>query len=178
MFTAPNLLNLSNVPLSVSSPGLKQNTDYKTTIINSSIKDGLFLSEVGFKLLSPQNVAKSKFTIEPSLPDPPAQKIYLFSNKNTASLSPAGLEVDFSSISNCDTSKSIGKGLAIGFLILFILTILFFIVSNLIFIDSFLKFFLLRVVVGSQVLAFVVLARDVLGEISKNFADGLYLYLI
>ena len=61
---------------------------------------------------------------------------------------------------------------------MFILTILFFIVSNLIFIDSFLKFFLLRVVVGSQVLAFVVLARDVLGEISKNFADGLYLYLI
>ena len=175
-FTSSNLLNLSNIPLSITSDNLIKDIDYKTKINKSEFRNGIYESDVEIELLNPNK--KSTFTLEPSMPSAPAGFQYINANRNAASFNRQGIEVDTSGIKECSKQSYYGKILAAIFLTFFFLIVLLFIISNFLFIDNYLKWRLVMTTIGAHLIAFTVMINDQLGRMSLGFSTLIYKVLI
>jgi hypothetical protein len=175
-FNSSNLLNLSNVPITVSSDSLTEDIDYKILNKKSGFSSGIYESEVQLQLINPNK--STTFNIEPSMPDPPENFQYRTADKNPAFFSRQGLEVDTSAILSCTSNSNLGRILGIIFLVLFFLLVAIFIITNCLFIDNYIKWRLLMTCIGAHLIAFVVLVNKHLGRLSFGFTEIIYKILI
>jgi hypothetical protein len=175
-FVNANLLNLSNVPLTVTSDSLTKDVDYKVNINKSAFNSGIYESDIQIELLNPKKTAN--FSIEPSMPDAPEGFQFLRGDRNKAFFERKGIDVDTSFIESCSSVTSHGFILGVVFLVLYFLLVGAFVITNFLFIDNYVKWRLVMTTIGAHFIAFCVMINDHLGRFSFGFTQVIYKVLI
>jgi hypothetical protein len=175
-FTASNLLNLADVPVTISADSLTEDIDYKILDKKSAFTSGIYETDVKIQMIKPGESAN--FIIEPSIPEAPLNFEYKKADKNSAYFSRQALEVDTSGIYSCASVRGTGMVMGYVFIVLFFLLVALFVITNCLFIDNYVKWRLLMTSIGAHLIAFVVLVDNHIGKLTFGFTEIIFKVLI